>query len=686
MTFDMNAAKQAGYSDDEINNFLEAKQLADSSNFDMSAAKQAGYSDDEIKDFLFTKEMGLHKLLRLHQEQYEKYKGEPGAKALGALQGLGRLAESLTGSLTPPVSVEIPQETPEQTQRKELFSDIAESAGALAIPLPPIGSLLKGLQGSKVGQRLAKLFEKGPPVQSQLKNIEKAAQGIKNFREREAIMKSLAEAKTAKTVKDMPSLFELAEKGIEEIKPSFPRIEKTRLGIDVKVSPNKTASKLYRELKPQRGPTASISPREFPSEAQGGRAFSDLVKAHASNSRKSVSRAYSLAEDAYKNINSIYPKLSNELTEILSRLKTSFLPNKAESSIIKSIEDLLNEIGTAERGYIQAPVSRLIRTSDSITGMANYELPFTGPKDILKKIASTLDRASLKAVERSGVNPNLMRRANRLYGEWATRFGSDQISPFLQRTIDNPEKLFNKIVKDPSTFRSMERALQGVRRSNEFMNAVAREIAKNEMRPFMGANISEVGSEEYLKKMRNLSQLIGRDNALNLDRSLRSQKRLSLKERAPGDVLSSTARQKEKEIPSERIRSKAFKEKYETPEELLKKLNTRSGIRELKKELPKSAFDELIEKKGIQILKEEKIKYKSTGKEMFEALNKEKNYELFSEIIGKEKTNELLDVLESIKDSEVTNEKIIKISKKIGSKGYYSLAGWKILKGLLLLV
>ena len=49
MAFDVEGAKQAGYSDAEINSYL-----AKESNFDLRGARRAGYKDDEILKHLIS--------------------------------------------------------------------------------------------------------------------------------------------------------------------------------------------------------------------------------------------------------------------------------------------------------------------------------------------------------------------------------------------------------------------------------------------------------------------------------------------------------------------------------------------------------------------------------------------------------------------------------------------------------
>lgn len=88
------------------------------------------------------------------KEMYEKYKGHPKQKLLGLLEGLGNVAQSVSGGLETPQQ-KLQKQIREQTEpselrtRRELGSDIGEFVGSLAVPLPFFGAASKGLKPKK---------------------------------------------------------------------------------------------------------------------------------------------------------------------------------------------------------------------------------------------------------------------------------------------------------------------------------------------------------------------------------------------------------------------------------------------------------------------------------------------------------------------------------------------------------
>lgn len=101
------------------------------------------------------------------QQMYEMYKGEPKSKLLGFLEGLGNVAESLSGGglereFTGKPMVVVPGETEEQAKRRELFKDIGQTAGELGV-----------LEATPLQKALAPILEKLAPIFQKLKPAQK---------------------------------------------------------------------------------------------------------------------------------------------------------------------------------------------------------------------------------------------------------------------------------------------------------------------------------------------------------------------------------------------------------------------------------------------------------------------------------------------------------------------------------
>lgn len=677
-------------------------------------------------------ETGTERTRREFDEMYQRNEGEWASKGVGALQGLSRLAERLTGSLQEPVTATKPNQTEKQKDRQELFSDIFEGTGEVVLPLPggPVSKLVEELGASKALQYMKSVFKRNPA-----KNSEKILRELQSLAEREAIMgytpkRGSIEAPVSRYELGQEILKEMGNTeaqalGIEMRAPEIAggrslqgRVqggtEKQKpLGTQVKLSDQGTGKSLEGRLKPDSGPGSSISKEVFSSNAQGGRTFNQDVITDATQSRKRVSKLYESSAKANDNINSIADEtLIGELNQEIESLRKSASPNTAESAVLKKLEDI-------RKDYIihnHMPVGRLIRTSDSLTGMSKYELPFNGPKDILKKAAKYLDNAAIRAIENNGGNADLFRQANKEYGKWARKYANDEIVDFLQRDLKNPESLFKKVIDNPASFRSVENALVRNARSEKALNAASREIAEKRMKDFMGKNLEKVGSQEYQKAIRDLREVIGSSRAKAFDRSLRNKKSLDFTQRYKGRTVPSITKQKElptKKLGAERITKaktpykikveftpkkeagrvkslekfaeRAAKTYGKTPEQMMAKLKMRSGISELKKNLSPQLFEKVIEYDTLRLLKEGKINSRSTGKDWYNVLNKENNFEIFSEYLGKDETTQLLNEFNALSDQEITNQTMTKVFKTMGKKAARYLGAWKLLSGLLVL-
>lgn len=460
----------------------------------------------------------------------------------------------------------------------------------------------------------------------------------------------------------------------------------------------------------------SISPLEFENEAKGGRGLHENVSIQSREERRTVTNAYKAAETQSKNVNSIADEvLLSDLDEEITRLKESIKPNTAESSVLKTVEEI--------RDYYRlrngVSVNKLIRTSDSISGMANYELPFTGPKDILKRVANTLDQAAIRAVENNGGNAELIRTANRQYGRWADKFARDEIQPFLEKNPRNLEQLLRKASTDEATFRSLEKALRDAPKGKEYLNALARKIAESKMGHYSGKDLGKIGSVQYQKDLRNLEGVIGERRAAAFDTALREKRRIAFethrketpkletKAKILPERVTSATKQVTKpskvvtEAPKIRIspqrtetadnKLKAIAKKIaeherKKPEDLLNKLNSRSGIKELKKEIRPQTFDTLIKQKGRTILQEGNLEAEFSGKDLYNVLNKEKNFEIFTEILGKEDALALRDAAKIIGDRNMSADRVKKVLGAVGyvaARATIGVKAYRVIKSLI---
>jgi len=117
------------------------------------------------------------------------------------------------------------------------------------------------------------------------------------------------------------------------------------------------------------------------------------------------------------------------------------------------------------------------------------------------------------------------------------------------------------------------------------------------------------------------------------------------------------------------------------PEDVQKMMSSRSGIKELRKDFSgtpqkRELFETLSQQKMRSILREGNIEKDFTGDDLYKFLNKESNYDIFSEILGESETEALRQSAKEIGKEQVKSE----VRKKAVSEISKNIAAYKILK------
>lgn len=634
-------ARKAGYSDKEIFEHL-SKHPAYSDKIEK--ATEAGYRPKQIINQI-DKGRAFNGGIAGFAAEYPK---EAAAGAL--ISNTAGLLEGITGAMKQPA---IPGQAPRK-MTSEILNDISGVSD-----LPPeareeadILNFLVGVAGPAAAQKIFKglkglggAFKGKPPAGPGSPPINSPNQAAN-------IAKSLiGEGEPL-------SQFEVASQALERQSPKT-EIGKP-LGVDVEIHAP-SGKDLKGIIKEESGPGHAISPVEFESEAAAGQGTSSAIKDAATTERKAVTELYKQAKENYQNINSIADEqLISELKEETNKIRQSLKPNTAEASVVKTVDDIL-ESYVLRNGV---SVGELIKSSDSLSGMANYELPFTGPKDILKRVATSLDQAGMRAIDNNGGNSELLKSANKAYGQWANRFANDEVSPFLERTIRAPEQLARKTVSDEGVFRAVEDALQNTKNGKTFSDAFARKIAESKMGKYSAKDSSKVGSAKYEEDLRNLKALIGEKRAVEFDKALR--KKAKIKEAS----RSAFAHKEEAKVSEgnkfESLKKKISQHKKIDPEDITKKLKSRSGIKELRKELTEKEFEQLAREEVRNILQKNKVEAEFTGEALYDVLNDRHNAEILNELLGKEVVDAARAQFKLIGDKEITSKILGQLLARLG--------------------
>ena len=308
---------------------------------------------------------------------------------------------------------------------------------------------------------------------------------------------------------DLPSgskSFNLAEQALEELKQ--PTIEKPKAAIEFpSVKTEQTKPLVGRAKILENKATSSVSSDKFYNEKHGGIDISGRVKNNAKLDKIPVTKNYKAAEKIYQKESDIFPELVKEVDGLIESLGQSAKLNTGEKAVYDQLNALKDLLGNNITGLKQVNLGRLVKTADSMSGLANYEMPYTGPKGILKSVVKKLNDSVVSSLEKKGLNANAMRKADKSFSEWASLYLNDEISPFLEKGNLNPEAKFRKAVSDEATYRAVRQALG--KKGEKSVGRLEREIVDERLKKYF-KDADKIHSPEFETDIRNLEGLIGK--------------------------------------------------------------------------------------------------------------------------------------------------------------------------------
>lgn len=559
-----------------------------------------------------------------------------------------------------PVSPELGQKILDQFLPIRPEHNVLERAGKLGTyaALGPEGLTQKAIQTAG-GTLLGEAAEKagyGDIVQNILEVLGMGAPGLikSGIQKSSQLVKGLA-GKMGGTAIETPTGrtgYELAEEALKGLeKPStqqdIKRIELPKIDTEATKPLTGRAKILDKSI------GSEISSEKFFNEKHGGINISGNVKSEAKLERAPFERKYKLAEQEFKGKSDIYPRLAEENDALIARLEEIPERNAGEEAVYKKAQALKKMIG--EKNFLkEAPLSSLLKYSDSISGIANFDMPYVGPKGLLKSMAKSLNNAVIESAKLQGLNTKHMLEADALYSKWADKFLNDEISQFLSHKIRNPESLYRKALSDEGVYRALKEAIG--KKHPKSMDKLERGIVEVVIKPYV-KDSKKIGTPEFGNDMANLEGLIGKPKATKVKNSLSKSQIRPIGEKITGEKT---------------LKGKTEKGFLgETPEAIERMMESRSGIKELRKELKargrEDLFDQLAQEKTIDIMRggvvsPEKIK----GIDMFNQVRNKHNYDILSEIYGKKSVDALLSDLYKINKRRVSFEKMVRLGKLAG--------------------
>jgi len=286
-----------------------------------------------------------------------------------------------------------------------------------------------------------------------------------------------------------------------------------------------------------------------------------------------------------------------------------------------------------------------------------------------------LQDAALRAAETSGKPEaaEAINEARSAYRTWVEAFDNDYVRPFRDSSNQDYSKLFKSSL-DLDEANMLNKILGITERGQELSKAATREIVDKHLSKYF-QNPRSFDPREFSKSLRELEAVITPEQSQDIREKFRdASQRINVK----------ATHKPRKPTNDELIAARYEKNK---PEDIIKMMDSRSGIKQLHEDfsdtkVKREVFERLSRQKMRSMLREGNIEKEFTGDDLYRFLNKEKNYEIFSEIIGENETESLRSVAKEIGKEQVKKE----ARKKGATKALRKLAGYKSIEIILSLI
>lgn len=418
-----------------------------------------------------------------------------------------------------------------------------------------------------------------------------------------------------------------------------------------------------------------FSPNRFYNTTQGGQAFRNEIMNIDEDVYRGVNDLYRHSRELNSEINEIHPQLVNRLQGRVAELEAIPEPSDVQRRLIRASNNILERLAAFDEagnptGFLPINNQVLIDQIQSLRQIIDYDFAHGNTKNIFRPLINDLQDSALRAAESSGrpEAAEAINEARSAYRAWVEAFDNDYVRPFRDASNQDFSKLFKSSLDFDES--NMLRNILGLtERGEQLANASTREIVEKHLSKFF-ENPRGANPREFDKTLRELEAVITPEQAQQVRNQFREASR-----RPNIRATQSPARQP---TTDERIAARYEETK---PEDIQKMMSSRTAIKQLRQDFSNNAqkrqiFDRLSKQKMRSILREGNIEKEFTGDDLYKFLNKEKNYELFSEFLGESETEALRKSAKDIGKAQVKSE----VRKKNISKAAHKVAVYKTLE------
>jgi len=423
-------------------------------------------------------------------------------------------------------------------------------------------------------------------------------------------------------------------------------------------------------LSPKQEVGALFSPGEIRDPSFGGRAVQKQLMEGSEKAKKPVTELYKKSELANSAIQDIHPELYQEIQNTIGKFKDIKSQATPTKKLVKELKTFANTLairspdGTLD--YLPVKNQTLIGQIQQFRQMVDND--FVSPTGVLQLFNPTMS-AIENSIEHTAKNsPNGQKaldawlNAKNAYAEWAQMYDNPYTRPFRDKSNKDYSKFYNTAL-NPDEYSQIAPALENTSKGQALNGAVMRGMVEKAIEPFIkSGKIDAEGLTKALDKLRSVVPEKQINQITNILFKSSPLKGVNItKQTAPGKVKA--------EKPP------AYKYAGQSPEQISKNIDTVSGLRQLKKDLPVALYEKVANFKADDILKKGKLKSSEKASDLKEILNDREKVAILEESLGKPKVEELqravhdMEVIEKFLD-EIKHAENIPAKEKLLETAY----------------
>ncbi len=425
--------------------------------------------------------------------------------------------------------------------------------------------------------------------------------------------------------------------------------EANRLGLDIPTTQTSIGQKQNLQDR-----VLNIFPTEVTNSTVAGKNLAQQVQAADSLAYKNVNNLYAKSRAVNEGISFTHPALIRDLEAISQDISRIADPSPIQRKLRQSVNKLVNRLqkvkGKGEDQtieFLEISNQDLIDQIQSWRQLVDYEFAHGDPHNIYKRAINAVQGAVEEASSLVGGEAHeINQAAKNAYREWTTAFNEGDIRKLRNVQNVNFSENFNRSI-NIDDLNKLRPILSNTPEGTALLSGMERDLVNKELSSFL-KNPGKFSQTEVNRKLRELGAVLSEDQINAIKQAIPET----------GTPFGRTARRAEKPVPG----------KYEktVPEDVLNKMNSRTGIRELRQDLAKNTeqFDKLAKQKVKDILLEGSVEGVPTGDQLYQILNKTKNREILSELLGNDAYGAALAASRQIGKNKATKDQMVRFVKK----------------------